>query len=83
MICVNQHCELHGQQITGRNRGDDGSLSARETCPVCGEALLDSDKTVADAQAWSEANFARLEADRLASTDPGVMAFNMARRCPS
>lgn len=42
MICPNPQCEIHGQQITGRTRQDDGTLSPRETCPVCGEGLVAS-----------------------------------------
>lgn len=40
MRCSNERCELYGQDITARNREDDGSLSPRATCPVCGEVLV-------------------------------------------
>lgn len=46
MRCQNERCELYGQDITAQNREEDGSLSPRETCPVCGEGLVLKDEGV-------------------------------------
>jgi DNA-binding XRE family transcriptional regulator len=45
MTCANPTCECHGQPITGRTRQEDGSLTPRTTCPVCGEELVSEQKT--------------------------------------
>ena len=40
MTCPDPQCECHGQTVTGRNRNEDGTLTPRTTCPVCGEGLV-------------------------------------------